>query len=299
MSNRYAYTIVDVFTRRRFGGNQLAVFTDARGMTDDEMQSIAIELKFSESTFVLPPEDARSDARVRIFTPGRELPFAGHPTVGTAFVLGCQRHRRELRLELGVGPIDVRADAGDGEFGSALMEQPIPRFEACSAEPAEVAAMLRLDLADLHPTLPIRWGSAGVPFLYVPLASLAAVKRASGDLDLLRSFFGDHDHPCTYLFALETVEPGSASHGRMFALTLGSGVNEDPATGGAAGPLAGYLVLQRAVPPGKMVLEQGYEMGRPSQIEAIVNTNYTSDDVLSRVAIGGGVVKVAEGTLMV
>src|SRR3954449_1507725 len=125
---QYRLIHVDVFTRTRFGGNQLAVFPEAEGLSDDEMQAIAREMNFSESTFVLPPADPTADARVRIFTPGRELPFAGHPVVGTAFVLARERGKTDLRFELGIGPLNVQADPGDGTLGGAEMEQPLPTF---------------------------------------------------------------------------------------------------------------------------------------------------------------------------
>src|SRR5215217_317420 len=133
----YRLIHVDVFTRTRFGGNQLAVFPEAEGLSDDEMQAIAREMNFSESTFVLPPTDPTADAQVRIFTPGRELPFAGHPVVGTAFVLARERRKTDLRLELKIGRLAGRADPGAGTVGGPRMEQPLATFEpAPNADPA-------------------------------------------------------------------------------------------------------------------------------------------------------------------
>src|SRR5262245_517125 len=151
----YRFSLVDVFTETRFGGNQLAVFHDAQGLADDQMQAIAREMNFSESTFVLPPTDPAADARVRIFTPGRELPFAGHPVVGTSCVLARERGKRGLRLELGIGPLDVQADPGDGTIGGATMEQPLPTFEpAPNGDPTTLAGLLGLDAADIADETP-------------------------------------------------------------------------------------------------------------------------------------------------
>src|SRR5215207_8581705 len=136
----YRLIHVDVFTRTRFGGNQLAVFPEAEGLSDDEMQAIAREMNFSETTFVLPPTDPSADAKVRIFTPGRELPFAGHPVVGTAFVLARERGKSDLRLELKIGTLGVTADAGDGTAGGAEMEQPLPTFAPASNDDPAVLA---------------------------------------------------------------------------------------------------------------------------------------------------------------
>src|SRR6476469_6569294 len=159
---QYRLIHVDVFTRTRFGGNQLAVIPEAEGLSDDEMQAIAREMNFSESTFVLRPTDPTADARVRIFTPGRELPFAGHPVVGTAFVLARERRKTDLRLELKIGTLGVRADPGDGTLGGAEMEQPLPTFEpAPNAEPAVLAGLLGLDASDVVAETPAEFGSSG------------------------------------------------------------------------------------------------------------------------------------------
>jgi trans-2,3-dihydro-3-hydroxyanthranilate isomerase len=292
---RYPFVQVDVFTRRAFGGNQLAVFTDARGLADVEMQAIAREMNYSESTFVLPPDDRSNDARVRIFTPGRELPFAGHPTVGTAYVLGTARGLGALRLELGVGPIGVSVELGDGRAGAAEMEQPLPTFRPVNSDAATLAGLLGLAPEDVAASPPPEFGSAGVEFLYLPLRSLEAVQRASADLAALRRFFADHGHPAIYVFSTETVSPDAAAHARMFALSLGSGVNEDPATGSAAGPVGASLVRHGLQQPGRFTLEQGYEIQCPSQIEVEIAV---TAGAVRRVRVGGGVVRVAEGVLL-
>jgi trans-2,3-dihydro-3-hydroxyanthranilate isomerase len=292
----YQLTLVDVFTQTRFGGNQLAVFHDGQGLADDQMQAIAREMNFSETTFILPPTDPSADARVRIFTPGRELPFAGHPVVGTSFVLARQRGKTDLRLELGIGTLGVQADAGDGIVGSATMEQPVPTFEpAPSIDPAALAGLLGLDASDVASETPAEFGSAGNRFLYVRLRSLDAVRRAHGVAEAMERYFAGHHHAAIYPFTTETELPNATAHARMFSLALGASVREDPATGSAAGPAGGYLLRHSLAEPGLLLLEQGYEMLRPSQIQVGLTV---TDGALSRVTVGGGVVYVAEGTLL-
>jgi len=293
---RYELVQVDVFTRVRFGGNQLAVLPRAEGLSDDEMQAIAREMNFSETTFVLPPTDPTADARVRIFTPGRELPFAGHPVVGTGFVLARERQQRSLRLEVKIGTLGVEADPGDGAVGSAEMEQPVPTFEAApNADPAVLAGLLGLDASDVVAETPAEVGSAGNPFLYVRLRSLDAVRRARGVPDAFEAYFAGHGYAAVYLFTTETVDPQATAHARMFSLALGSSVREDPATGSASGPAAGYLARHGLAGPGRMLLEQGFEMLRPSLIDVTLEV---AGDAVTAVKVGGGVVLVAEGTLL-
>jgi len=292
----YQFSLVDVFTETRFGGNQLAVFHDGQGLTDEQMQAIAREMNFSETTFVLPPGDPSADARVRIFTPWRELPFAGHPVVGTSFVLARQRGTTDLRLELGIGTIGVQADRGDGILGGATMEQPIPTFEpAPNGDPSVLAGLLGLDASDIVGETPAEIGSAGNPFLYVRLRSLDAVRRARGIAEAMDRYFAGRHHAAIYLFSTETKSPEAAGHARMYTLALGAAVREDPATGSAAGPAGGCLLRHGLAGPGQLILEQGYEMLRPSQIEVGLTV---TDGALSRVTVGGGVVFVGEGTLL-
>ncbi len=287
---------VDVFTRTRFGGNQLAVFPSAEGLSDEEMQAIAREMNFSETTFVLPPTDPTADAKVRIFTPGRELPFAGHPVVGTAFVLARDNGKTSLRLELGIGTLGVEADPGDGISGGAVMEQPVPTFEPPpNADPAVLAGLLGLDAADLASETPAEFGSSGNRFLYVRLRSLDAVRRARGVPDALARYYVGDSHPAVYAFCTGGEAPEAAAHGRMFSLALGADVREDPATGSASGPAGGYLLRHGLAGPGQLLLEQGYEMLRPSQIDVGLTV---TDGTLTGVTVGGGVVLVAEGTLL-
>ena len=293
---RYRFVQVDVFTRQPFGGNQLAVFPEAVGLSEGEMQSIAAEMNYSESTFVFPPDQPTADARVRIFTPGMELPFAGHPVVGTGYVLGLERRAHGLTFELGVGALKVSAEPGNGRVGSARMEQPLPSFRPAEADPTTLAGMLGLVPDDIASNAPAEFGSAGVPFLYVPLRTLDAVRRARADAAFMSSFFAGRQHPAVYLFTLEAESPQAAAHARMLSLALGTEVREDPATGGASGPFGAYLVRHGLRPPGRLLLEQGYEMGRPSQIEVEIGLR---DGKISQVTVGGGVVLMAEGHLLV
>lgn len=256
------YHLVDVFTDRQFGGNQLAVFTDGQSVDPRWMQAIARELNLSETTFVLPPDDPQAQFRVRIFTPGAELPMAGHPTVGTGFVL---RHLgmitgNSVIFEEGVGliPVDLSDD------GRVTMTQPTPKFGAVFDNREVTAAMLSIEVNQLAEGLPIQVVSSGVPFVYVPVRDLAAIRQVKLRQDLWEKHFTSD----VFVFTMETELPGSTVHSRMFA--PGLGISEDPATGGASGPLGAYLVqygLVKAV-DGRYAItsEQGIEMGRPSKI---------------------------------
>jgi len=289
----YRFVQVDVFTSVPFGGNQLAVFTDARGLGDAQMQAIAREMNFSESTFVFPPDDPAHDARVRIFTPGQELPMAGHPTVGTGWVLGSERGKDSLVFELGVGPTPVTVEAGGAFQGAATMTQRVPEFWEAKANRAAAAELVSLDESALHPTLPILNGGAGVDYLFVPLRSRAGLAAARPNPGAMDAYFGEAFHRAVYVFCPE-ADATSDVRGRMFFLVNGAPL-EDPATGSAAGPLGGYLVNQGACPPGPIRLQQGYEMRRPSDIVVTVGG---APGAVTSVTVGGGVVKVAEGRLM-
>ncbi len=276
--SRHEYILVDVFTDRRFGGNQLAVFRDGRGLTSEQMQAIAKELQIAETTFVLPREKD-GDHRVRIFTPTREMPFAGHPTVGTTWVL-CAGRDGTLRLELGVGTIGVAARDGFVE-----MEQPLPTFGRIFVDLAAVARSLSLDPMDLVPEFPIQQLSLGVPLSFVRVRGLDAMRR-------IRAVPGPIEEPL-YVFTTETVEPGSTIHARMFGVCIG--ITEDPATGGAQGPLAAYCVrygILPAAPEVRMRTEQGFEIGRRSILDtrlSMQGSRITGIHVGGRVmAMGGG-----------
>jgi trans-2,3-dihydro-3-hydroxyanthranilate isomerase len=270
----------------------LAVFPEAEGLADTEMQAIAVEMNYAETTFVLPSRLAGTDARVRIFTPELELPMAGHPTVGTAFVLGVERNARKLVFELGVGPTPVEIDPGDGATGAARMAQRLPSFRTVAASRATIAALASLTADDLHPSVEPIYGSAGIEFLYIPVARRAAIARTRPDSAAMARYFGDIPFRAIYVFAPEP-DAESDVRARMFWLLDGA-PGEDYATGSAAGPLGAMLVERGISEPGRLTIQQGYEKGRPSQMQvdvALANGNVSS------VHVGGGVVKVAEGRL--
>ncbi len=262
MEAEFYYT--DVFTDRTFGGNPLAVFPEGSGLDTAQMQSLAREIGFSETVFVLPAANRDCQYRLRIFTPNTELPFAGHPTVGAAFVL---KHRgmipqNRVRFEEGVGPIDVVAE---GE--AYTMRQPPPRPGPIWERTDLIARLLSLPEEDLDHRWDCQvWGS-GLDFLYVTLASRRALSEAKIDTTVLREALAQVPLPPLYLIYPE----GGLVHARMFAPQLG--VLEDPATGSAAGPLCAYLGAsgQRDLDDTgwlRIVVRQGEDMGRPSTIEA-------------------------------
>ena len=245
MLHRFAYQLVDVFTRERFGGNPLAVFPDAQGLDPALMQRFAFELNLSESTFVLPPDRAGCDVQVRIFTPRRELPMAGHPVVGTAFVLEREgRAADRVTFGLGVGPTPVERVLGlDGGPIWRMQQQPA-RFGARVEDRAAVARALGLAPGDLG-ALPIEPVSTGNTFVVVELASLDALARARLDAAAAQALAGAAGAVGLYPF-VRTAD--GAAQARMFA--PGDSIAEDPATGSAAGPLGAFLLAHGTVAPG-------------------------------------------------
>ena len=298
--------MVDVFARERYAGNQLAVFHDAADLDDDELLALTRETNFSECTFLVGESDGGHD--VRIFDPAEEIPFAGHPTLGTASVLReFVRDDRpdELTLNLGVGPIDVRVERGgdgvdgsddarsDGRDGGELywMRQISPTFG--ESVPRDLAAgMVGIDEADLDDHPP-RLVSTGLPTLVVPLASLEAVKRAETTDPDYTEFIEEYGGHNVLVFADEPEADGDL-HARVFADW--AGVPEDPATGSSNGCLAAWLVEHRYfdAPEVDVTVEQGYEMGRPSTLHLWAAEE--GGDI--RVEVGGRVFPVAEGRLL-
>ncbi len=286
------YYLVDVFTDRLFGGNPLAVFTDAQGVSTELMQSIAREMNLSETTFVLPAETPGTDYRVRIFTPAVELPMAGHPTVGTAFVLAREKMIAGPMVTFGegVGPVPVTIQPGLIE-----MQQPLPAFGA-RFEAEAVAAVLSLDARAITDTgLPAEVVSCGVPLLFVPVRDLAAMRAIRMRLDRWESTLQGSEGQHVFALTREVEFPGSAVHARMFAPA--SGIPEDPATGGACGPLGSYLVRHgviEAAPRAEFTCEQGIEMGRPSFIRIVIEQEAGA---INAVRVGGNCCFVGEGDL--
>jgi len=287
------YHTCDVFTDRLFGGNPLAVLTDARGLDDRTMQAIAREFNFSETSFVTPPLDARYTARVRIFTPGGELPFAGHPTVGTAFVLssiGATPGAAEIVFEEGVGPIRVRIERSGGQIvRCTLTTAQAPAQLAIVGQRARLAAMLGLQAADVATRGEV-W-SCGVPFMVIPLSSVEALQRARLDRDRWLRLLGEHEGKKVYPIARVDDTTWRV---RMFAPSLG--VAEDAATGAAAAALAGWLAAQDPAAAGtrRWRILQGEEMGRPSEIALEADI---TDGKPTAVRVGGRCVMVGTGIL--
>jgi trans-2,3-dihydro-3-hydroxyanthranilate isomerase len=299
MSMRRRFATLDVFTDRRFAGNPLAVVLDAEGIDGAVMQAVAREFSHPETVFVFPPEDRAHRARLRIFTPARELPFAGHPTVGTAVLLGLQdgaADGAEMVLEEPIGPVRCMLESKSGERGRARFAIPqLPSEAGPVPDDATIAAALNLAPADIGfgRFRPARW-SAGNPFTFVPVSGLAAIERCRADLAKFDVAFGVPG--MAFIYCGETAAPGHDFHARMFAPT--SGVAEDPATGSAAAAFAGVLAQVSALSDGDHVvtIEQGYEMGRPSLIGL---TLALRGGKLESAAIGGDAVIVTQGTIEV
>lgn len=296
----YRYHLLDVFTDQIFGGNPLAVFPEAEGLDEERMQRVARELNLSETVFVLPPQTPGCTHRVRIFTPARELPFAGHPTVGTAILLvslgavPVEGDSARLVLEEGVGPVPVSVRLRNGtpvfaQLSAAMLPEVRPAPPA-----AEIAAGLSLAEADLGsgeqgPEVV----SCGVPFLIVPLRDREALARARVDMGLWERFLAEPWTGSVYL-----VAPGEAADLRTRMFGPAMGIVEDPATGAAASALAGYLALRAPQAEGTLrwTVEQGIEMGRPSRLELEADKR---GGAVTAVRVGGAAVRVGEGELRV
>jgi len=299
MSN-YRYLLLDVFTDRPFGGNPLDVFPDAQGIDSKTMQAIAKEFNLSETTFVLPPVEKSADYHVRIFTPAAELPMAGHPTVGTAFVLArermkVQRQQTTLFLEEGVGIIPVTLEWDTPPAPKITMQQPLPTFGPRFENPTILASVLSLEPEDLMSNVPIEVVSCGVPFLIVPVKTLQAVQRISFQQSLWQQELA-HLTSEILVFTQQTQTPNATVHCRMFAPALG--IAEDPATGSANGPLGAYLVRYGLVPSQaqtvSLLSEQGFEMGRPSLMYVTIDH---VDQEIRGIRVGGHCVFIGEGVL--
>ena len=308
MSRSYRLLHVDVFTDRVLAGNQLGVVLDARGIADDEMQAIAREMNLAETTFVLPPTRPGCIARVRIFTPAREMPFAGHPTVGTAWVLateGIAQGATRFALDEAIGPVDVELE-GDAKRASFVwMRHRDATFEPPVKDRAGVAAAISLEEKDLLPDAPIQTGSTGNAFLYVPLRDRATVDRAALDQRRIEAVVPDTARIGVFVLAPDPNPTDRRVYSRMFAPA--HGVPEDPATGSASGALGAYLAIHRLVAPAtgriasdspvmRIVSEQGTKMGRQSFVHITlalrdgVGRIASDPPVVNDIRVGGGVV---------
>jgi trans-2,3-dihydro-3-hydroxyanthranilate isomerase len=299
VARTYAFVHVDVFTDRVFGGNQLAVFLEPAGLSDAEMQAIAVEMNLAETTFVFPAARPDCVARVRIFTPGRELPFAGHPTVGTTWVLASRGRlpagERSVVLEEGIGPVPVRLEGDLSAPSMAWMSHRTAEFGEALPNRAAFAEALHVDEGDLLSDQPIRIGSTGIPFLYVPLRTPEAVDRAEPDMRALSLAFTG-ERVGVFVFAADPQRGATRVYSRMFAGDT-IGVAEDSATGSASGPLGAYMAERGLVDvsePLEIVSFQGNKMGRPSLIHIRL---HLQDGRASQIEVGGSVVPVLEGVL--
>jgi len=295
----------DVFTDVPFGGNPVAVMPDASGLSDHELQQIAREMNLSETVFIFPPTELPAVAKIRIFTPTQEIPFAGHPVLGAFYVLG-KLGRLPLQgpvtrlfheCNIGVFPVDVHCHRG--EILRVVMTQPKPEFLSSvetTEELYELAKALGMDKGALKGAkAPVQVVSTGLPVMIVPVRSLTAVRSSVPQAAAITELCERYGANGIMVFTTVTVEPFSTVHTRMFAPPIG--VLEDPATGSASGALGAYLVHHGIVdvgPTTEIIAEQGYELDRPARIVIQVESD---DDAIQEVKVGGQVVLVMEGEL--
>jgi trans-2,3-dihydro-3-hydroxyanthranilate isomerase len=300
------YVRVDVFANKPFGGNPLAVFPEAEGLTSREMQLLAMEMNLSETTFVLPPsKGSGADFRVRIFVPDMEIPYAGHPTLGTFYVLAREGRIRlrepvtTVKMEVKAGVMPVEIHSRDGKITKVVTVQNKPEFGARFKDPGLVADAVSIKESDIDlKRAPPQVVSTGLPWLMVLVKSRSAVERAGGNVSafsevkkMLPRRFAD-----IYVTCLDPVEKGSTTHSRGLSL-VARNIVEDPATGSASGCLGAFLVTKGLVPVERItriVNEQGYEIGRPSKIGIEVGTS--NDGTIESVRVGGSVVHMMDGT---
>ena len=299
----YRYHRVDVFTDRPFEGNPLAVFPEAEGLDSDEMQAIAREMNLSETVFVLPPTDPEADVRLRIFTVNRELPMAGHPVVGTHFVLaltGRYELEREVtlvrgQLEAGVLPVEILTE--EGQVRSVVMTQNLPSISERITDRRMFAKALGLDeeqleVGDLLP----RVVDTGIPWLIIPLLDLKAIRSVKPNAALCHELAELVGTEMFYGFTQETEDPSCAVRARhIWFGTVTPG--EDPVTGSAAGCLASYLVTEGvllAAPVAEALIEQGVEIGRPGKVQALVDME---GGKIRQVCVGGSAVHLGDGEI--
>jgi len=299
-SRSYRFVQVDVFTDRVFGGNPLAVFLNGHGLDDALMQQIAREMNLSETVFLFPPSRPDCAAALRIFTPAREVPFAGHPTIGTAWVLATRglgtKGAGRFILEEKIGPVPVELEGDPARPDFIWMTQQEATFDPALDNRDAVANALGLTETDLWPGAPIQPGSTGNKFLFVPLRDRATVDRAVLDVRGMLAAMGERPHIGIFVFAPDPDPAAGRAYSRMFAPHT-SGIPEDPATGSASGPLGAYLVLNRLVKKGaevRMVSEQGTKMGRQSFIHIRLAMQ---GEQITAIRVGGTAVPVLEGEL--
>jgi trans-2,3-dihydro-3-hydroxyanthranilate isomerase len=288
------FTQFDVFTSRPFEGNPLAVFPDARGLSDDQMQAIAREMNLSETTFIFPRDAAIEKGRgvrVRIFTVQEELPFAGHPTLGTAFAIRGNGSAAEIRLELNIGTIPVRFEDPPNQPVFGEMTQVDPVFGMVH-DRKKIAEITGIPIDDIASDLPVQTVSTGVPFTILPLRDLATARKIVIDQARASEYLTASGGKFFFCVTRETVDPTARLHARMLFYN-----GEDPATGSASGCAAAWMVQHGVAKPDERVLiEQGVEMKRPSRIFVSASR---SDDRVVNVRVGGNVVEVLHGELFI
>jgi len=292
----YTFYIVDVFTEEKYSGNQLAVFRNAQYLTDIEMQQIAREMNYSETTFIETDTEQDGGYNVRIFTPQSEIPFAGHPTLGTAYIIHQEIIRepvRQIVLNLKVGQIPVAFTYDDKAIDMLWMQQKPPVFYETISKQV-MAKVLNLELDDIDDRFPIREVSTGLPFIMVPLKNAGALKKAHLNSDLYSQLISDLQSKAVLIFCPETYNRENDLSVRVFADYYG--VAEDPATGSANGCLAGYLIHYRYFNTDDISIrvEQGAEIGRPSLL--FLDAQKEQGEI--RVSVGGRVVMVARCELL-
>lgn len=297
-----AYQTLDVFTDQPFGGNQLAVFPESPDLKPAEMQQIATEFNLSETVFVFSPRDARNTRRLKIFTPSEELPFAGHPTIGTAHLLAAMRlvpltgDRTAMVLEEEAGLVQVTITQRKGQLPFVELAAPaLPTFGPPPPAATELAAVLGLEPTDLtgEPYTPQAF-SCGVPYLFVSVRDRSVLGRVAVDAGAWRAVLAHYWAPQVYVFCRDPELEGSHLRARMFGPALG--IVEDPATGSAACALAGYLAARESMREGTLRwrIEQGFEMGRPSLLDVETDVRHGK---VRQVRVGGTAVRMGEGVL--
>jgi trans-2,3-dihydro-3-hydroxyanthranilate isomerase len=294
--NNYRFYIVDVFAKEKYTGNQLAVFRDIKGISNKKMLQIAKEVGYSETTFIISEEKRDGGYDVRIFTPEREVPFAGHPTLGTAYIIQQEivnKHISEIVLNLEVGQIPVTFSYNKGQADILWMKQINPSFGQ-TLDSDLIAQVLGINKKEIDSKFPIQEVSTGLPFIIVPLNTLSTLKRISIDRDKYFELIKHTKAKIIFAFCPETYHKENDLSVRVFAYYYG--VPEDPASGSGNGCLAGYLVKHRYF--GKnwidVRVEQGYEIGRPSLLFLRAEDKNGKIDIF----VGGKVIAIAKGTFI-
>ena len=293
---KLTFYILDVFAEEKYAGNQLAVVRDAAAISDSQMLRITREMNYSETTFILSEQPRDGGYDVRIFTPAAEVPFAGHPTLGTAFLIQHEIMKEPAEtviLNLKVGPIPVTSGSGGKEKDILWMKQNNPTF-GLTIEPGPISRVLGLDESEIDNRFAIQEVSTGLPFIIVPLKSLDAVKRAKVNRDKCFKLIEDTQAKMILVFCPEAYNRENDLNVRVFCDYYG--ITEDPATGSGNGCLAGYLAKHRYFGSGKIDIrvEQGYEISRPSLLYLRTENKQGKIDVF----VGGKVVMVAKGQLL-